>query len=104
MSYDVKVRAFGRKMIERLEANADRGGWRTRDPEKILPYLKELRDLTNVLEAAVKYGDFEKGGIAPEHADAILTNCADIANLGLIVAENCGTIKYTDEDMGIMDR
>lgn len=102
MSYDVKVQAFGRLMTQRFEANADRGGYRTRDPEKILPYLKEMREQLAVLEAALKYGQHEPGTIAPEHVRTIGDNCADIANLALIVAENCNAIEYTDREMGIM--
>lgn len=96
--YAVKVRAFGRQMVTQFVANEDRGGYRTRDLPEIDPYFKEMKARLELLHRKVMSGAHDAGMTAEEHAHSILEDCADLANLALIVAENCNAIRYLPGD------
>lgn len=99
-NYEIKVGAFGRAMVTRFEANQDRGGWRTRNTQEILEYVDEAEKRLKELRERVAEGKHPTGETAQAQQDAILTDCADVANLALIVAENCNAIVYTPKEMG----
>ena len=96
--YEVKVRAFARQMVSQFHANEGKGGYRTREQVEIDSYLREMDARVSLLREKVMTGYHAKGGSAEEHAHSILEDCADLANLALIIAENCNAIRYLPGD------
>ncbi len=96
MSYETKVRAFGRHMLTQFEANSDRGGYRHG-----FGHINHEHSLQMLDEAHDRLRRAMTGELAPDEDQraAIREASADVANCSLICAEVCNAIQYRPEDM-----
>ena len=76
------LHSFQSEMWKKLKANAHKGGWAK---ESVLTLLRRAEDELGELRSAVDAGE------SPER---IASECADVANFVMMVADVVGGLKY----------
>lgn len=88
-----EVKWFAEAMEKKLKENDYKGGWKQCSPEHLMGSLDgefyELKKSISAIAGCI----FHHGEVREPFVDAIIEECADLANFAMMIADNAKKLK-----------